>query len=216
MRNTVCWIDLLLNVTIKSWRWFYSCACGFVRNKMKQQKSADLYEMSESFTIGLLVCEMEQSCDAISYISSNNYHRVRKAGRPVTSTFITSRSYDKNVTSTCMTKMGCAVWGCHYERTPLLRCSNKSLIIAAIGPDSITECILFCQTVHTYLRWLFTGLLGIFGAVVVNGLEVRGPFSVLPVSWQPLLKPQPQSAPAEKRLATRPHSAPTVPGLMLL
>lgn len=85
----------------------------------KQQKSATLCEMSGSFTIRLLVCEMEQSYGGISYAEGNNYHRVKEAGQPVTSTFLTSRAYDKNVTSTCITEMGCAVRGCHYERTPL-------------------------------------------------------------------------------------------------
>lgn len=34
--------------------------------------------------------------------------------------------------------------------------------------------------------------------LISSRLEVRGLFSVLPASWQPALKPQPRSAPAEK------------------
>ncbi|KAM7376204.1 hypothetical protein PAMP_005947 [Pampus punctatissimus] len=60
---------------------------------------------------------------------------------------------------------------------------------------------------------ILKGFIMCVGVRLLSGLEIRGLFSVLPASWQPALKPQPQSAPAEKRLATRPHCAPTASGL---
>lgn len=54
----------------------------------------------------------------------------------------------------------------------------------------------------------------IIGTLLATRLEVQGPLYVLPVSWQPVLKPQPQSAPAQRRPATRPRFKPPVFGLM--
>lgn len=65
---------------------------------------------------------------------------------------------------------------------------NLSLIVAPRGPDSISESIILRQNC-TYLSSLtLDKLIRCIGAFVVTGFEVRGPFSVLPASWQPVSK----------------------------
>lgn len=75
--------------------------------------------------------------------------------------------------------------------------------------------ILKSNCIYSYsqgFHWLFKYT----GGLVVSGLEVRAPFYVLPVSWQPVLKPHPQSAPVEKCLATRAHGPRTAAGFNAL
>lgn len=57
----------------------------------------------------------------------------------------TSWSCVSNVTSTCVIKMGCAVWGCLSERNPLsgVQQKNPYRLHQPCGPDSITRSIIF-------------------------------------------------------------------------
>lgn len=75
------------------------------------------------------------------------------------------------------------------EETPFSGAEmNLFLIVAPGGPDSIWESIILRQNC-TYLSSLtLNWLIRCIGAFVVTGFEVRGPFSVLPASWQPVFK----------------------------
>lgn len=91
-----------------------------------------------------------------------------------------------------------------------------SLFVIVRPRQDLLFCFIYLFLTGTVLFSLIHyRLIGIFGTLLVTRLEVQGPLYVLPVSWQPVLKPQPQSAPAERRLATRPRCEPTVFGLML-
>lgn len=89
------------------------------------------------------------------------------------------------------------------------------LIISACAPDSTSECIQIEFNCKQLPPGILERLIRCVDACHLSRLEIRGLFSVLPASWQPAVKPQPQSAPAEKRLAARPHRAPTASGLTL-
>lgn len=49
-----------------------------------------------------------------------------EAERKVTSARIKSRCCVKNVASTYVANIGCALWGCHHEGYTLLKCSVES------------------------------------------------------------------------------------------
>lgn len=67
----------------------------------------------------------------------------------------TSRSCVSSVTSTCVIKMGCAVWGCLSERNPLSGVQQKNPYRwhQPCGPDSMTRSIIFLLNCF-YLHWV--------------------------------------------------------------
>lgn len=81
--------------------------CLWFCAKLKQQKTADLIDTEGFCHSGLLICK-NGSGGVISL--NDNWNRVWETGQSDTSTVITPRSsYVKNVSLTCIVKMGCAL-----------------------------------------------------------------------------------------------------------
>lgn len=110
----------------------------------------------------------------------------------------------KNINSTCFEKMGCAQKVAIITETLIWDVSLTIFKNAKFQDSTMRFFFKTCQALA--LSMMFTLIK--YALTLCPLLKLRGSFYVLAVSWQPVWKPQPWSAAAGKRLATRHHCAP--------
>lgn len=179
--------DQLPDLTIKNqWQSLSLHSCGFVQTWSQVSQLIKKMNESTGLLTGLFVIQLMLIKQCAGMTRRRNNH---------------CQKYQFNL----LWKDRARPAGCQYPRNPDLRC-----VMNSIGNRQIpwkNYAFLF-QTRKALVLLIIFRLIQNALTLAVSRFKVRGPFYVLPVSWQPVLKPQPWSAAAGKRLATRPHCAP--------